>query len=1648
KDEASLAQRRAGLDNQKKRERSAAATKAIAAAATKAAADAAAAAAAPQAKAPPSNKRKIPKAQLACRFYLLGKCAKDKCDFKHDRGDLERYQKAIKDGTQPMCLLEKSGKCTYGKTCLFKHAAATVVSYPVWATVAASAWEWFPSDQYIFLFDTGANVFVIPLGHALLVEVCSSVANLSVVSTSSVVKRGIMKHPIFEDRTVPCVIGFPPIFPANEATTYTHLGMTIESEEAVAVYPFIRTYGLPLVDFAAETPFLAAPSWRKTLLLDQKKDGDEDQRDEDGGEDQLDEDGDEPAPVARRLAFGADANAPTSTVVAAPCIEQPTPIDWHKCLHNAADCRHNECRVGKAAHGVRGSSVRGSARVTVEAIDADEAMMTFDFTGPLLPGLHGERMRAGSRLLKRPGQKVSPLVVVEGSSDDIPFIFDLEDDLLENRKHGCRDLVKGVYFAKCCTKESGDIIDFVHEAREHWGLEQRATVIYSDREPGIVSYAFKSYMRDCRARFVLGIPYEKNTTSYAEACMRTIGEGVASVMLGAACVRPESLILHPYATEYWACKSGVRNGQQYRTNTTPLEHWFGRLGCTATPLAGSRGQVAKKILPRTELVMYVMPDRHSAGGVYVAYLRPREDGGAGLDIAVVLERNIDWKDENAFQLTESEHDQLSQLAQCLLEPVDLRDDNDEPLGPSVPRDPHTQASVELQHRRLADALADLTAADTRELFSLPVEIMIATDDSLDDGYRQSLLEDYKLEIEHAMDLGTMKQKLEHGAYDVEDGAELFWGDAKLVARNCWKYNAPSSAMHQYGRNFGRLVDTMKRDVGKRIPNVVSQAEDAVFLAGHFDADVAPLECPEQVAAAVYDEPLPLDFDPCAAVTREVLPHEKATQVAIDARIKELSKHRKNKTWDFQAPVPGPKLPADHVCFDAHLVEVLQGTETDEARYKARFVSTNNLRTGCQMGFAKGIRCNEGDERGGDYWAPLCSLTGVRWVMFHSLFDDNVLRKGDLEAFYLQQTLGGQKDMMFVRLPKCALDLLSEEELARVQALRAQYGEHVDIWWPLTKALYGLRRAGYDAIWGLRERLVNDLGFTPTSLDPGVLSREYRVEGSNETRVAYLATYSDDLMVSARADEVTRIFQEIHEYYHFKVMEEEVDQFIGLRPNVYTDDSSKILDLCLPEYIENAATMWETFRGTVLRRYSTPIVADISAIGADGDPIQGEPLRVRQSALAKDLWRERCDRPDVAPAVSILASRTCSWDAECDEAMDRLMGYLRATKDVPLRYRVPFGLKWSDVRVEIVSDASLQVPRSRSGWCVHAVIDPSSPIQVDYPLANIAWFSGRQALAVASAIAAEWVALHTAIIRTFPIAAMTNKDSVTNAYCDNLGCVTTMPRGWAPGTSYLETMPLELLVANETESDQQIQTFSVSGATRSVELRACAIRDLIANGILAVIHRKGSQNEADGYTKVLGRVAFEEWRQRALGLHPRAQTEGEAACAGLVPSAGGGHNAGSGSGCNPPVEPRVYLLRVPSAPGAAVGTFSVKESLRPQYPDHFLLMPDVAAVNAFAHSINLLKSAAEEETAVELIQATLRRGDGERLEAILAEGPFKLAAMLLLTGNMAPSAPYVIPFRGSELRGFIAARRQVQLLVGLDARHTPTGGSADDVIVYS
>ena len=123
--------------------------------------------------------------------------------------------------------------------------------------------------------------------------------------------------------------------------------------------------------------------------------------------------------------------------------------------------------------------------------------------------------------------------------------------------------------------------------------------------------------------------------------------------------------------------------------------------------------------------------------------------------------------------------------------------------------------------------------------------------------------------------------------------------------------------------------------------------------------------------------------------------------------------------------------------------------------------------------------------------------------------------------------------------------------------------------------------------------------------------------------------------------------------------------------------------------------------------------------------------------------------------------------------------------------------------------------------------------------------------------------------------------------------------------------------------------------------------------------------------------------------------------------------------------RLYLLRVPGVVGAELGTFSIKESLRPQYPDRLLFMPNVAAVNEFARSIHSTKTHTLRE-----VQQMMVAAQADGILRFLREGPFKLTAMLLIPGDL------ITPFGRSCLRNLISAQREVTLLVGLDNRHLP------------
>jgi Bromodomain len=69
-----------------------------------------------------------------------------------------------------------------------------------------------------------------------------------------------------------------------------------------------------------------------------------------------------------------------------------------------------------------------------------------------------------------------------------------------------------------------------------------------------------------------------------------------------------------------------------------------------------------------------------------------------------------------------------------------------------------------------------------------------------------------------MDLGTMRSKLDSGAYST---AEKFRDDVKLIISNCFLYNPPGTPVHQAGAELKKLFE----EKWKGLPPLRAESED-------------------------------------------------------------------------------------------------------------------------------------------------------------------------------------------------------------------------------------------------------------------------------------------------------------------------------------------------------------------------------------------------------------------------------------------------------------------------------------------------------------------------------------------------------------------------------------------------------------------------------------------------------------------------------------------------------------------------------------------------------------------------------------------------------------------------------------------------------
>ena len=229
-----------------------------------------------------------------------------------------------------------------------------------------------------------------------------------------------------------------------------------------------------------------------------------------------------------------------------------------------------------------------------------------------------------------------------------------------------------------------------------------------------------------------------------------------------------------------------------------------------------------------------------------------------------------------------------------------------------------------------------------------------------------------------------------------------------------------------------------------------------------------------------------------------------------------------------------------------------------------------------------------------------------------------------------------------------------------------------------------------------------------------------------------------------------------------------------------------------------------------------------------------------------LWIARCARPDLAFAVSRLGTRVARWDQACDDALHRLICYIKRHiyYDITSTYNLKD--KLDTLKAEIFTDASLPNGKSQSGYilCLTGTEGTFLPI---------AWASSKQPITADSTPASEMIAAHLGVRQCLTLAMAIQMDA---------HCVTS---------DFLNEVPLEpvkLRVDNMVvvTNSRKGMSDSLGVKAKALNLRVYLLRDLWKMKLLSVEHVGTKDNCADIFTKAFNKDEQARVRDMVRVLH--------------------------------------------------------------------------------------------------------------------------------------------------------------------------------------
>ena len=371
-----------------------------------------------------------------------------------------------------------------------------------------------------------------------------------------------------------------------------------------------------------------------------------------------------------------------------------------------------------------------------------------------------------------------------------------------------------------------------------------------------------------------------------------------------------------------------------------------------------------------------------------------------------------------------------------------------------------------------------------------------------------------------------------------------------------------------------------------------------------------------------------------------------------------------------------------------------------------------------------------------------------------------------------------------------------------------------------KSLYGMKQAS--RVWNQTfDKVVKDLGFERLACEWCVYRRE------SLTGTIIFAVHVDDIVSAASSPDENELFK-AQLKKHWEISDLGPAKF-ALGIAISRDTNAKSISVSQSALIDRVV---EQFGQSQAHSVDTPMVAGLQLRRPEkGIPIpphltewaEKTPYR---SLVGSLMYIARGTRPDIAYSVSRLASFLDCYQPEHWQAAIRVLRYLKGTRDLQLVLGGSGSLEligYSDSDYANCPDTS----RSVSGHC--------------FTLGSgmISWSSRKQRVVADSSCYAEYMALH---------------DSAREG---------SFLRQLLEGLHFLPSNASSIHCDNNAASILS-EDHVFHARVKHIRVRFHAIREMVANGEIAVRRVRSKDNTADILTKALGRMDFIRLRH-GLGL---------------------------------------------------------------------------------------------------------------------------------------------------------------------------------------